>query len=442
VNYLLFAVPAVAPPEVQPADTAWMLVASALVLLMTPGLAIFYGGLVRAKNVLNTVMMSLAAAAGAGLAWALAGYSLAFAPGRLIGGFDHLLLAGVGFETVGTIPHLLFFAFQGTFAVITVALVSGAVVERLRFGPWLAFTALWTLVVYAPVCHWVWGGGWLARLGALDFAGGTVVHVNAGAAALVAALVLGPRRDWGRQALLPHSVPLVLLGAGLLWFGWFGFNAGSALAADGKAVLAFTTTLLAPMATLAVWMTLDTLRTGRVTAVGAATALVVGLVAITPAAGFVSPRGALALGALAALPSYFGLLARARTRLDDSLDVVAAHGLGGLTGALLTGVFASAAWGGTSGLLEGHPGQLLRQAAAVGATLAWSLAGTWLVLRAIGLFAPLRATERLQSRGLDIELHGEEAYGSGEGAILVLPEPAPRREAVPALTPLGDASGA
>jgi Amt family ammonium transporter len=426
---------ALATGPLRPADTAWMLVATALVLLMTPGLAFFYGGLVRSKNALNTMMMSLAAVAGAGLAWAAAGYSLAFAPGGpALGGPDHLLLAGIGLEPRGAVPHLLFFAFQGTFAVITVALVSGAVVERLRFGPWIAFTALWTLAVYAPVCHWVWGGGWLSELGALDFAGGTVVHVNAGAAALVAALVLGPRRDWGRQALLPHSVPLVLLGAGLLWFGWFGFNAGSALAADGSAVLAFATTLLAPMAALGAWMTLDLARTGRVTAVGAATGLVVGLVAITPAAGFVSPRGALAIGALAVLPSYFGLLARARTRLDDSLDVVAAHGLGGLTGALLTGVFASAAWGGTPGLLEGHPGLVLRQAAAVAATLLWSGAGTWVLLRAIALVAPLRAADRLQGRGLDIELHGEEAYGTGEGAILVLPDSGPvRPAAAPAL---------
>jgi len=432
------------PPLTPAADTAWLLVASALVLLMTPGLALFYGGLVRAKNVLNTMMMSLGAVAGAGLAWAAIGYSLAFAPGQgLLGGPDHLLLAGVGLEARGTVPHLLFFAFQGTFAVITVAIVSGALVERLRFGPWLAFTALWTVVVYAPVCHWVWGGGWLARLGALDFAGGTVVHVNAAAAALVAALALGPRRDWGRQALLPHNVPLVLLGAGLLWFGWFGFNAGSALAADGKAVLAFATTLLAPMATLAAWMALDLARTGRVTAVGAATALVVGLVAVTPAAGFVSPRGALALGALAALPSYFGLLARARTRLDDSLDVVAAHGLGGVTGALLTGVFASAQWGGTAGLLEGNAALLTRQAAAVVATALWSAAGTWALLRALALVAPLRVAEPRQGRGLDVELHGEEAYGTGEGAILVLPEVAtpPLRAADRPLATAGSGAG-
>jgi len=431
--------PPSAPPAAVPfagADVAWLLVATALVLLMTPGLAFFYGGLVRAKNALNTMMMSLGALAAAGLAWALVGYSLAFdGDGALLGGLGHLALGGVGLEARGGLPHLLFFAFQATFAGITVALVSGALVERLRFGPWLAFSALWTLVVYAPVCHWVWGGGFLAELGALDYAGGTVVHVNAGAAALVAALVLGPRRDWGRQALLPHSVPLVLLGAGLLWFGWFGFNAGSALGANGGAVLAFANTLLAPLAALGIWMALDAKRTGHVTAVGAATAIVVGLVAVTPAAGFVSPRGALAIGALAALPSYFGLLRRARTRLDDSLDVVAAHGLGGLSGALLTGVFASAAWGGTPGLLEGNPALVLRQAVALLATIAWSAAGTWGVLKAIALVAPLAAAERAQGRGLDVELHGEEAYGSGEGAILVLSESASPAAHRPALAP-------
>ncbi len=409
-------------PTSAAADTSWMLVASALVLLMTPGLAFFYGGLVRSKNALNTMMMSLGAIAAAGLAWAAIGYSLAFAPGSaLLGGLDHLGLAGVGLDVRGTIPHLLFFAYQGTFAIITVALVSGAVVERMRFGAWIAFATLWTVVVYAPVCHWVWGGGWAATLGALDFAGGTVVHVNAATAALVAAIVVGPRRDWARQALLPHSVPLALLGAGLLWFGWFGFNAGSALAANASAALAFANTMLAPVATLAVWMTLDALRTGRATAVGAATAIVVGLVAVTPAAGFVSPRGALALGALAALPSYFGLVARARTRLDDSLDVVAAHGLGGASGALLTGVFASAAWGGTAGALEGNVGLVGRQALALAATIAWSGFASWGILRLVALFVPLRAAEVSERRGLDLVEHGEEAYGTGEGAILVLP---------------------
>src|SRR5436305_1518716 len=333
------------------ADTAWMLISCALVLLMTPALAFFYGGLVRSKNALNTMMMSVAPLGVIGLLWAVAGYSLAFGQGNaVVGGLGHLLLRGVGVEAHGTIPHVLFMAYQGTFAVITAALISGAVVERMRFGPYLTFIAAWSLLAYAPVCHWVWGGGWLATLGALDFAGGTVVHVNAAAAALVAAAVLGPRRDYGRQALLPHNVPFVPLGAALLWFGWFGFNAGSALAANGIAALAFANTMIAPMATLAVWMGLDLLRTRRITAVGAATGAVVGLVAITPAAGFVSPMAALVLGSVAAVPSYYGILWRSRTRLDDSLDVTAAHGAGGILGALLTGVLATAAWGGADGL--------------------------------------------------------------------------------------------
>jgi Amt family ammonium transporter len=419
--------PPLAPAAVAPlpaADSGWMLVATALVLLMLPGLGLFYGGLVRSKNALNTLMMTFGGFAVAVVAWIALGYSLAFAPGSsALGGVEWALLGGVGLEPRGTIPHLLFFAFQTTFAGITVALVAGAVVERMRFSAWLAFAALWTLVVYAPICRWIWGGGWLAGLGALDFAGGAVVHVNAGAAALVAASSLGPRRDWGRQALLPHNVPLVVLGAGLLWFGWFGFNAGSALAVGSAATLAFVNTLLAPVAALVAWMALDALRTRRATAVGAATAIVVGLVAVTPAAGFVSPRGALAIGALATLPSYFALLARGRSRLDDSLDVVAAHGLGGLTGALLTGVFAAAAWGGTAGALEGRPDLVLRQAAAIAATLVWSALGTRGILALLARFAPLAADARTQARGLDVALHGEEAYGTGEGAILVL-EPA------------------
>jgi len=425
-----------APPTGTAADLAWMLVATALVLLMTPGLAFFYGGLVRAKNALNTMMMTLGGFAAAVVVWSLAGYSVAFAPGGPVaGGGEFLALGGVDLTPQGAIPRLLFFAYQTTFAGITVALVGGALVERLRFGPWLAFSALWTLLVYAPVCHWVWGGGWLAEIGALDFAGGTVVHVNAGAAALVAAWRLGPRRDWGRQALLPHNVPLVLLGAGLLWFGWFGFNAGSALAANGSAVVAFANSLLAPVATLCVWMALDATRTGRVTAVGAATAVVVGLVAVTPAAGFVSPRGSLALGAIAALPSYFALVVRGRSRLDDSLDVVAAHGLGGLTGAILTGVFASSEWGGVGGLLEGNSLLVGRQALAVVAVAIWSGLGSWLILEAIARFAPLRASERSQARGLDVELHGEEAYGSGEGAILVLDDDVVGARGATALSP-------
>jgi Amt family ammonium transporter len=407
------------------ADTAWLLMATAMVLLMTPALAFFYGGLVRSKNALNTMMMSFASLAVAGVAWALVGYSVAFgAGGALIGGPAHLLLAGVGTEAHGTVPHLLFFAYQGTFAIIAAALVSGAVVERMRFGPYLAFLALWTVAVYAPVAHWVWGGGWLAGLGALDFAGGTVVHVNAGAAALVAALVLGPRRDHGRQAYLPHNVPFTLLGTGLLWFGWTGFNGGSALAADGAAALALVNTLLAPAATLLAWMTLDHARSGRPTAVGAATAVVVGLVAITPAAGFVGPLAALAIGAVAAFPSYFAILRRSRSRLDDSLDVAAAHGVGGLVGALLTGVLARAVWGGTDGALFGNPGLLAAQAAAVLAALVYSAGASFLLLRLIALFAPLRVEARQEGVGLDVALHGEEAYTTGEGAVLIAPRPA------------------
>jgi Amt family ammonium transporter len=405
-------------------DTAWMLVSTALVLLMTPALGFFYGGLVRSKNALNTLMMSVVSLGFVGLAWAGFGYSLAFAPGSgLLGGLQNAFLTGVGLEAQGTIPHVLFFAYQGTFAIITAALVSGAIVERMRFSAYLAFITLWSLCVYAPVAHWVWGGGFLAKLGALDFAGGTVVHINAGAAALVAALVLGPRKDYARQAVLPHNVPFVLLGAGLLWFGWFGFNAGSALGASPLAALAFVNTMLAPIATLVVWTLLDLRRTGKVTAIGAATAIVVGLVAVTPAAGFVSPRSAIVLGALCAFPSYFGLLFRARTRLDDSLDVVAAHGLGGTVGALLTGVLAERAWNGSAdGALFGHPGQLGVQALAALLAIAYSGGLTFGLLKLIAVFVPLRATAREEGQGLDVSQHGEEAYAREEGAVLLLPE--------------------
>jgi Amt family ammonium transporter len=403
------------------ADIGFMILATGMVLLMTPALAFFYGGLVRSKNALNTMMMSFASLAVVGVLWALGGYSLAFAPGNAaIGGIRHVLLNAVDLDAKGAIPHMLFMAYQGTFAVITAALVSGAIVERMRFSAYLVFIGLWSVVVYAPVAHWVWGGGWLSTRGILDFAGGTVVHVNAGVAALVAALVLGPRRDHGRQAFLPHNVPLVLLGTGLLWFGWLGFNGGSALAASNVAALASVNTILAPMATALVWMLLDIWRTKRMTAVGAATGIVVGLVAITPAAGYVGPRSALMIGALAALPSYYGIILRSRTRLDDSLDVTAAHGLGGVVGALLTGVFARADWGGADGLIAGKPMQVLTQATGVGATLLYSGAASFILLKAIGLVMPLRPPEREEAVGLDVKEHGEEAYSSGEGAILVL----------------------
>ncbi len=425
-------------PALVPADTAWILVATALVLLMTPALAFFYGGLVRSKNSLNTMMMSFVALGAVGLLWALVAYSLAFSEGTpWLGGFGNALLAGVTADPKGTIPHVLFMAYQGTFAIITAALISGAVVERMRFGPYVGFILLWTVLVYAPVAHWVWGGGWLGKLGVLDFAGGTVVHINAGVSALVAAMVLGPRKDYGRQAILPHNVPFVLLGAGLLWFGWFGFNGGSALAANASAAIAFTNTFLAPMATLVVWALLDAKRTGHVTAVGGATGIVVGLVAITPAAGFVSPLGAIAIGAIAAFPSYFAILYRSRTKLDDSLDVFAGHGLGGLTGALLTGVFAEKAWGGYDGLLSGNPGQLTTQAIGAGVSVLYAGLMTFGILKLLGLVTSLRTARNLEGVGLDVTQHGEEAYTSGEGSILVLPTSDPAPEFAPTLTPQG-----
>jgi Amt family ammonium transporter len=400
------------------ADTAWMLISTALVLLMTPALAFFYGGLVRSKNVLNTMMMSFISLGFIGVLWAVVGYSLAFGPGNsYIGDLSRLFLANVGLEAQGSIPHLLFMCYQGTFAIITAALISGAIVERMRFSAYLVFICLWAIFVYSPVAHWVWGGGWLMQWGALDFAGGTVVHVNAGVAAVVACLVLGPRRDYPSSSLLPHNVPFTLLGAGVLWFGWFGFNAGSAVAASPIAGLAFTATMMAPAATIVVWTLLDYMRMGRPTAVGCATAIVVGLVAITPAAGFVGPMGALAIGAIAAVPSYFGLVWRARTGMDDSLDVLAAHGLGGTVGALLTGVFAQKSFNGMAdGLLYGNPRQLLIQAIAVGAAILFSGVVTYVLLKVIGAVIPLRPSAEDETAGLDITMHGEEAYVHAEGS--------------------------
>jgi len=395
-----------------------MLISTALVLLMTPALAFFYGGLVRSKNALNTMMMSVISLGFVGVLWAVVGYSLAFAPGNdWIGDTSRLFLRGVGLEPQGTIPHYLFMCYQGTFAIITAALISGAIVERMRFSAYLLFICLWALVVYSPVAHWVWGGGWLAKMGALDFAGGTVVHVNAGVAALVAALSVGKRKDFKSSALMPHNVPFVLLGAGLLWFGWFGFNAGSALGANTSAALAFTATMLAPAGTLVVWTLLDAVRQGKPTAVGAATAIVVGLVAVTPAAGFIGPMSAIALGAIAAVPSYFGMLWRAKTQLDDSLDVVAAHGVGGTVGALLTGVFAQKSLNGIAdGLLFGNPAQLGIQAVAVGAAILYSGVASFVLLKIVGAIFPLRATSSEETVGLDLSAHGEEAYVHAQGS--------------------------
>lgn len=406
---------------ISPADTAWMLIATAMVLVMTPAVGFFYGGMVRAKNTLNTMMMSYVALGFVGIAWAIIGYSLAFSDGGgLIGGLRFSFLNKVGIEPHGSIPHILFASYQGTFAVITAVLISGAIVERMRFGPYLTFITLWSILVYAPIAHWVWGGGWLGALGALDFAGGTVVHINAAAAALVAALVLGARKDYARQAIIPQNVPFTLLGAGLAWFGWFGFNGGSAFGANSSAALALANTMFAPMATLVVWSLLDLMRTRKTTAIGAATAIVVGLVAITPAAGFVSPLSAIAIGGISAPASYFAILWRARTRLDDSLDVVSAHGVGGIVGALLTGVLAEKSWNGVAdGALFGNMRQLGIQTLAVVATIAYSAAATFVILKVIALGFNLRASAKEEGIGLDVTQHGEEAYSRGEGAILV-----------------------
>jgi Amt family ammonium transporter len=414
------------------ADTAWMLISTALVLLMTPALAFFYGGLVRSKNALNTMMMSFISLGFVSVLWALIGYSLALSPGSdWLGDLRFALLNGVGLSEKGaliplTIPHAVYMAFQATFCIITAALISGAIVERMNFKAYLLFISIWSIVVYAPLAHWVWGGGWLAKMGAWDFAGGTVVHVNAGVAALVAAIVVGKRSDFGKASILPHNVPTVLLGAGLLWFGWFGFNAGSALAASPIAGLAFVTTMLAPAATLVVWTFLDIMRSGKPTAVGCATAIVVGLVAITPAAGFISPMNALILGGIAAVPSYFGLLIRAKTSLDDSLDVVAAHGVGGTVGAILTGVFAEKALNGVfDGALYGNVAQVGIQAAAVATAIVYSGVVSFVLLKLISLFMPLRATVEDEATGLDITQHGEEAYLHTGGIDAIMPPASP-----------------
>jgi Amt family ammonium transporter len=407
-------------------DTAWMLMATALVLMMTPALGLFYAGLVRSKNTLNTFMMSIGAIAVAAVTWALVGYSLAFDKGDgFVGGLGHALLHGVGFAPrLGmSIPGLVFFAFQGTFCIITTALVSGAVVERMRFAPFLVFAALWSVLVYAVLAHWSFGGGWLQAHGTLDFAGGVPVEMGSGFSALAAALVVGARKDYGRQALLPHNAVYVLLGAGLLWFGWFGFNGGSGFSTGHSSVLAFTNTLLTPACTLVVWFALDLLRGRRVTAIGAATAIIVGCVAITPAGGYISPAWAMGLGALAALPSYAIILWRPRTRVDETLDVLAAHGTAGFTGILFIGFVAERAWNGKAdGLLYGNAAQLGHQAIAVLAGPAYAFLATFLLLRLIGALMPLRATPREEALGMDIVQHGEEAYATGEGAILLSTE--------------------
>jgi Amt family ammonium transporter len=424
--------------QVDTGDTAWMLVATALVLLMTPALGLFYAGLVRAKNSLNTFMMCIAAIAIATVTWAAVGYSFAFSEGNeIIGGFDYAFLQDVGFEPREgqTIPHLVFFVFQAVFCIITTALVSGAVVERMRFGPFLVFAAVWSVLVYSVLAHWGFGPGWLLNGGTLDFAGGIAVEMASGFSALAAALVVGARKDYGRQALLPHNAVYVLLGAGLLWFGWFGFNGGSGFNTGQNSVLAFTNTLLTPACSLLAWFALDAIRGRRITAIGAATAIIVGCVLITPAGGFVSPGFAMLLGVLGAVPCWLVITYRPRTRVDETLDVLAAHGIAGFTGILFIGFFAQASWNGISdGWIFGNFDQFVDQFLAAVATPAYAFGMTFVLLKVIGALMPLRADERDEALGMDVTYHGEEAYASGEGAILVTPE-AGIEEPVPVADP-------
>jgi len=400
-------------------DTAWLLVSSALVLLMTPGVAFFYSGLVASRNVINTINMSFICLAVIPLIWAIVGFSLVFSPGNsFIGGFEWVGLAGVGNTVNGAagVPQYAFMAFQMMFAVITPALISGAIVGRMKFKPYVLFVALWSLLVYVPIAHWVWGpGGWLAAMGVLDFAGGTVVHMNAGFAALVAAIILGPRvKGKSPVSETPHNVPLVVLGASLLWFGWYGFNAGSAITAGELASLAFVTTTLATSACITTWTILNWLRGNPSSAVSKSTAAVVGLVAITPAAGYVTPLGAIALGCLAAIFCYTAMVYRSKwlRHVDDTLDVFICHGLGGLIGALLTGVFATKTvnQAGADGLLYGNPGQLWNQVIGVSATIVTTLVGTALILFVLKLFMHIRPTAVEEQLGIDVAEHGESAY--------------------------------
>ena len=402
-------------------DTAWVLTSTALVMLMTPGLALFYGGLVRRKNVLSTIMHSVFILALVSVTWVLFGFTLAFGKDvngwGIIGGLDYIGLHGVGKEPLAqyapNIPGSAYMAFQMMFAVITPALITGAFAERKRFKAFVLFSLLWTLLVYSPIAHWVWGeGGWLRNLGAIDFAGGTVVHISSGVAALVAALVLGPRVRRESERFEPHDVRLTVIGAGLLWFGWFGFNGGSALAADGTAANAFVVTNTAAGMAALTWITVSWLHKGTPSVVGAVAGGVAGLVAITPASGFVDASAAIIIGFMAGATCYGAILLRERLKIDDALDVWAVHGVGGTLGALLTGVFAVAAVGGASGLIDGNAGQVGKQAVAVAATWIYSGMATFAILKIVDFFVGLRVEEAEEEAGLDSSQHGEVAWQS------------------------------
>ena len=395
-------------------DTAWMLTSTALVLLMTiPGLALFYGGMVRKKNVLSTVMQSFAVTCLMTILWMVVGYSLAFTDGgsmnAWIGGLDKAFFAGIGVDSLsGTIPESVFATFQMTFAIITPALIAGAFADRMKFSAMLLFLGAWSIVVYAPITHWVWGGGFLGEAGVLDFAGGTVVHINAGIAGLVVALVLGKRSGYGSENMAPHNLVLSVIGASLLWVGWFGFNAGSAVAANGTAGMAMAVTQIATAAAALSWMTVEWLVRGKPSVLGIISGAVGGLVAITPASGFVDPLGALVIGIVGGAACYWGATKlKVMLGYDDSLDAFGVHGIGGIVGALLTGVFAVEAIGGAPGLLEGNAGQIWTQFVGILATIVWSAVATFVILKVVQMLVGLRVDGEAEIEGLDINLHGE-----------------------------------
>jgi Amt family ammonium transporter len=400
-------------------DTAFVLFSSALVMLMVPGLALFYGGMARNKNVLGTLMQSFIMLGVITVTWVLWGYSMAFGPdhGGIIGGLDWFGLKGVGMDPSpdygSTIPHAAFMIFQCMFAIITPALITGAFAERMKFSAFMLFAILWATFVYNPLAHWVWGvGGWIGKLGALDFAGGTVVHISSGISALAAAVIIGKRRGYGSVAFIPHNLPMTITGAALLWFGWFGFNAGSALAANGLAANAFAVTHVASAAAALSWIIMEWMHRGKPTTLGAASGAVAGLVAITPASGFVGPASSLIIGVMAGIICYGGILLKSKLGYDDSLDVVGIHGLGGTWGALATGLFASTVInpGGADGLFFGNPGQLWIQFISVAATWIFAFVMTVIILKVVDSIVGLRVTEEEEERGLDISQHNETGY--------------------------------
>ena len=410
-------------PAINTGDTAWMLVSTALVMLMTPGLALFYGGMVQKKNVLSTFMHCFFALGIITVQWAVLGYSLAFAPthGGFIGGFDYIFMRGVGLtpkDASSTVPHILFMMYQGMFAIITPALIAGAFAERMKFSAYCLFTLLWATFVYDPIAHWVWGpDGWLLKRGALDFAGGTVVHLSSGISALVVAIVLGKRVGYPRVRHAPHNVTMTVLGAGLLWFGWFGFNGGSALASNGLAALAFANTHLAAAAGAVAWGVVELVRINKVTMLGVASGLVAGLVGITPAAGFVSPMAAIAIGIAAGVVCYGGVMLKSRFGYDDALDAFGVHGVGGALGAVLTGVFAAKAFNpaGADGLLRGGTSVFVTQLIGVAAAAAFSVVLSLVILKIVDKTVGLRVTADEEQEGLDVVLHGESGYEMGIG---------------------------